>query len=82
MLGIICAWLCVCVGMGSGAALFPCEMVALVLRLWVVCVCFGCARLLTFVEDMYRSGGYLGLLGRDSGCSGGSRGDEGELGVT
>ena len=29
----------VCVGMCSCAALFPCEMVALVLRLRVVCVC-------------------------------------------
>ena len=72
----------VCVGMCSCAALFPCETVSLVLRLRVVCVCFGSTRLLTFVEYMYRSGGYLGLLGRDSGCSGGSRGDEGELGVT
>ena len=82
MLGVICPWLSACVGMGLCAALFPCEMVVLVLRLWVVCVWFGCARLLTFVRDMDRSGGYLGLLGRDSGCSGGIRGELGELGVT
>ena len=62
MLGVICPWLSACVGMGLCAALFPCEMVVLVLRLWVVCVWFGCARLLTVVGDMDRSGVISGCL--------------------